>query len=273
MSTPIGVIYKDIQRAQRLADFGFKEDLVTAGLLASAQLSQACDWIDLREDISVVYAGTPIPLPADCMGVLAVLDSDGVLLRRAENYTSGMDEDENFYALAKASAPVASGMNGLSIDEGSFILGGISIDSDWEGEWIEIADQPGCYEIADAATGELTDTYFGPKITNGAWSIRPRDTRTIEFRDDGTYTVVLWHAERPLYKDHQRTVLPARAFQLAVTIHVLGFHEKQAKEAEAYREEYRTALSDAMSRNPRYAPPAGAISNSGNPIRFGRSFR
>ena len=44
MSTPIGIIFRDIQRAQRLADFGFKEDLVTAGLLAGAELSRACDW-------------------------------------------------------------------------------------------------------------------------------------------------------------------------------------------------------------------------------------
>lgn len=272
MSTPIGVIFRDIQRAQRLADFGFKEDLVTAGLLAGAELSRACDWLELREEITVEYAGTPVPLPGDCVGVLAVLDSEGALLRRAENYTSGMNEEENFYALGRASAPVASGFSGLSIDKGSMILGGLSLDPSWEGEWIEIADQPGCYEIADSATGELVDPYFGPKVSNGAWSIRPRNTRTIEFGKDGAYTVVLWHAERPLYEDHQRTVLPARAFQLAITIHVLGFHEKQAKEAETYRAEYRAALSEAMSRNPRYEPPAGAISNSGNPIRFGRSF-
>lgn len=273
MATPIGLIFRDIQRAQRLSDFSFKEDLVVSGLMAAADLSRACDWVDLREEISVEYTGVPVVLPADCIGVVAVIDSNGNSVRRAENYTSGMDADENFYALSKASSPIASGFGGLNIDKGATRLAGVTLNAEWEGEWIEIADQPGCYQIADASAGDLVDPYWGPKVSNGAWTVRPRDTRAIEFGKNGTYTVVLWHSERPLYEDHQRTVLPSRAFQLSIIIHALGFHEKQNKEAEQYRAEYRIALNDAISRNPRYAPPAGAVANGGSPIRFGRSFR
>ena len=43
-------------------------------------------------------------------------------------------------------------------------------------------------------------------------------------------------------------------------------------EADAYRAEYRQALSDAMNQNPRYTPPAGAVVNRGYAVRFGRSF-
>lgn len=271
MSVPLGLIFRDVQRAQRLADFGFKEDLGVAALLSAAELSRACDWIDLREELTLTYAGTPLALPGDCIGVVAVLDSDGNAVRRAENYTAGMDADENFYALSRGNAPVASG-KGISIDKGSDTISGVTLGSTLDGEWIEIADQPGCYEIDDSATGKLVEPYWGPKITNGYYSVRPRDTRFIEFGEDGVYTVVMWHSERPLYEDHQRTVLPARAFQLGIIIHVLGFHEKQAKEADAYRAEYRAALAEAVSRNPRYAPPAGAVANGGYPIRFGRSF-
>ena len=269
--TPLGLIFRDIQRAQRLSDFGFKEDLGVSALLAAAELSRACDWIDLREKLTITYAGTPVALPGDCVGVISVLDTDGKAIRRAENYTAGMDEDENFYALSKGNAPVASG-KGLNIDKGSDTFSGITLGGDLDGEWLEISDQPGCYQIKDATTGKLVEPYFGPKVTGGYYSVRPKDTRFIEFGEDGTYSVVIWHEERPLYEDHQRTVLPARAFQLAIIIHVLGFHEKQAKEAEAYRMEYRAALSEAIARNPRYAPPAGAVTNGGHAIRFGRSF-
>jgi len=272
LSTPLGLIYRDIQKAQRLQGFDFKEDLVTSGLMAAAELSRACDWIELREQIEVDYAGTPVILPADCAGVVAVLDADGKLLRRAENYTAGMSDDENFYSIGVSVAPLASG-KGVSIDQGASRISGVAAPASWEGEWIEVGDQPGCYKITDRTTFALEDAYWGPKITNGYYAVRPRGTRTIDFGENGTYQVVLWHNERPLYEDHQRTVLPARALQLGIIIHVLGFHEKQAKEAEAYRDEYRAALSEAISRNPRYAPPAGAIAGSGNPIRFGRSFR
>ncbi len=72
MSTPIGIIFRDIQRAQRLADFGFKEDLVTAGLLAGAELSRACDWLELREEITVEYPEGE---------VVSVTQHDGSVLR------------------------------------------------------------------------------------------------------------------------------------------------------------------------------------------------
>lgn len=272
MSTPLGLIFRDIQRAQRLSDFGFREDLGTAALLAACELSRACDWIDLREQLTLVYDGaTALMLPSDAMGVIAVLDSEGNLLRRAENYTSGMDADENFYSLMHSTAPVASG-KGLSIDKGGVQLSGITFTSAHDDEWIELGDQPGCYKIADGAAGTLSEPYWGPKIQSGYYSVRPRDTKFIEFGEAGTYTVVIWHAERPLYEDHQRTVLPERAFQLGIIIHAIGFHEKQKNEADAYRAEYRQALSDAMGRNPRYTPPAGAVVNGGYPIRFGRSF-
>jgi len=272
MGTPLGIIFKDIQRAQRLSDFGFREDLGTAALLAAGELSKVCDWMDLREEISVVYDGTnAVMLPSDTVGVLAVLDEDDVLLRRAENYTSGMGDDENFYALKKGSAPLVSG-KGLNIDKGSVTIAGLTLSATLDDEWIEIGDQPGCYQISDGATGALSEAYWGPKITNGYYNVRPKDTKFIEFGEAGTYTVVLWHAERPLYEDHQRTVLPARAFQLSIIIHVLGFHEKQKSEADAYRQEYRIALSEAMNRNPRYTPPAGAVTTNGYSVRFGRSF-
>lgn len=271
MSTPIGLIFRDIQRAQRLSDYGFKEDLVTAGLMAAGELSRACDWIDLREEIEIVYSGTPVMLPGDTMGIVAVKDSEGNIVRRAENYTSGMDSEENFYALSKGDGPLASGV-GLNIEKGASLITGVTLPAGSDHEWIEIADQPGCYEIFDASTGAIEGEYWGPKISGGRYTVRPRDTRFIEFGESGTYTVVLWHAERPLYEDHQRTVLPARAFQLGIIIHVLGFHEKQNKEAEQYRAEYRAVLSEAIARNPRYAPPAGAVVNGGYSLRFGRSF-
>ena len=272
MSTPLGLIFRDIQRAQRLSDFGFREDLGNAALLAAGELSRACDWVDLREELSIVYDGTnAVMLPSDSVGVLAVLDSDGEMVRRAENYTSGMESDENFYALKKGSAPILSG-KGINIDKGSAQISGITLTSTHDDEWIEIGDQPGCYKISDGVAGTLAEPYWGPKIAGGYYSVRPRDTRFIEFGEAGTYRVVVWHAERPLYEDHQRTVLPARPFQLSIIIHVLGFHEKQKGEADAYRAEYRQALSEAMNMNPRYSPPAGAVAKRGYAIRFGRSF-
>ena len=271
MATPLGLILRDIQRAQRLSDFGFREDLGTAALLAASELSRACDWIDLREQLELVYDGTnAVMLPSDSVGVISVLDSDGNLLRRAENYTSGMDAEENFYALKRGTAPILSG-KGISIEKGASVISGITLTGTHDDEWIEIDAQPGCHRILSGTAGTLAEPYWGPKILNGFYSVRPRDTKFIEFGEAGTYTVVMWHAERPLYEDHQRTVLPERAFQLAIIIHAIGFHEKQKNEADAYRAEYRQALSEAMSRNPRYTPPAGAIANCGTPIRFGRS--
>ena len=272
-STPLGLIFRDIQRAQRLSDFGFREDLGTAALLAAGELSRICDWIDLREELSIVYDGTnAVMLPSDVVGVLAVLDADGALLRRAENYTVGMEEDENFYALKKGTAPLISG-KGINIEQGASVFTGTAaLSATHDDEWIEIGDQPGCYKIATGTSKTLSDPYWGPKITDGYYAIRPRDTRFIEFGEAGTYRVVVWHAERPLYQDHQRTVLPARPFQLSIIIHVLGFHEKQKGEADAYRAEYRQALADAMNQNPRFTPPAGAVVNRGYAVRFGRSF-
>ena len=272
MSTPLGLIFRDIQRAQRLSDFGFREDLGNAALLAAGELSRACDWVDLREELTIVYDGTnAVILPADVVGVLAVIDSDNALVRRAENYTVGMEDDENFYALKKGTAPILSG-KGINIDKGSVQISGITLKSTHDDEWIEFGDQPGCYKISAGSTGTLSEPYWGPKISGGYYAVRPRDTRFIEFGEAGTYRVVVWHAERPLYEDHQRTVLPARPFQLAIIVHVLGFHEKQKGEADAYRAEYRQALSDAMNQNPRFTPPAGAVVNRGYAIRFGRSF-
>lgn len=271
-SVPLGLIFRDIQRAQRLSDFGFREDLGNAALLASGELSRVCDWVDLREELTIVYDGAnAVMLPADVVGVLAVLDSENALVRRAENYTVGMEDDENFYALKKCSAPILSG-KGVNIDKGSDRISGITLTSTHDDEWIEFGDQPGCYKISVGSTGTLSEPYWGPKISGGYYTVRPRDTRFIEFGEAGTYRVVVWHEERPLYEDHQRTVLPARPFQLAIIVHVLGFHEKQKGEADAYRAEYRQALSDAMNQNPRYTPPAGAVVNRGYAIRFGRSF-
>lgn len=272
-SVPLGLIFRDIQRAQRLSDFGFREDLGNAALLAAGELSLLCDWVDLREELTIVYDGAnAVMLPSDSVGVLAVLDSDNAMVRRAENYTVGMETDENFYALKKGTAPLISG-NGINIDKGATVFTGTAtLTSTHDDEWIEIGDQPGCHKISDGVAGTLAEPYWGPKISGGYYAVRPRDTRFIEFGEAGTYRVVVWHAERPLYEDHQRTVLPARPFQLAIIIHVLGFHEKQKGEADAYRAEYRQALSDAMNQNPRYAPPAGAVVNRGYSVRFGRSF-
>ena len=38
-----------------------------------------------------------------------MLDAENALVRRAENYTVGMETDENFYALKKGTAPLISG--------------------------------------------------------------------------------------------------------------------------------------------------------------------
>lgn len=272
MATPLGIIFRDIQRAQRLSDFGFREDLGTAALLAAGELSRVCDWVDLREELTIVYDGAnAVMLPSDVVGVIAVLDSENALVRRAENYTAGMDSDENFYALNKSGGVLLTG-KGLNIDKGGTKITGVALTGTHDDEWIEIGDQPGCYKIGDGAAGTLSEPYWGPKIDNGFYTVRPRDTRFIEFGEAGTYRVVVWHAERPLYEDHQRTVLPARPFQLAIIIHVLGFHEKQKGEADAYRAEYRQAISDAMNQNPRFTPPAGSVVNRNYAIRFGRSF-
>ena len=135
-STPLGLIFRDIQRAQRLSDFGFREDLGNAALLAAGELSRACDWVDLREELTIVYDGTnAVILPADVVGVLAVIDSDNALVRRAENYTVGMEDDENFYALKKGTAPIISG-KGINIDKGSVQISGITLKSTHDDEWI-----------------------------------------------------------------------------------------------------------------------------------------
>lgn len=289
-STPIGMIWRDIQRAQRLSDLNFKKDIVSTTQLAQIELAHRFDWEGLRRTVSVTYDGVnPCVLPADMVGILAVVDSDMAPVMRSEVWTDGLRENGAFVEGAPKrywTVPYSheDGMlsgDGLSIDEGAAFFTGPTLTDTMNGEFIQFGGEPGKYQILDGSEKTLYSKYWGPKQQNCQWTIRPTGTQTIIFTDAGTYRVDYWAEEKPLYKDNQMTVLPARAFGLLVMIHILGFHEKQETAADNYRREFERALSEAMHMNGRYYPPAQTApgsgispgANSGYGVSFGRKYR
>ena len=275
MTTPIGKIWSDIERAQRLQDFDFRKDIVVSTNLAIEELSRKCDWIGLRAEMDAVYDGTnPVQLPSNLAGVIAVVDEDGLLVKQAETYTHEVSELASMWAYSNV--PIAPLMyeKGFSIEEGADAFEtDLTLPSGSAGEYIQFGAEHGCYKILDATAKTIEPKYFGPKLSNEWGIIRPESTRAIKFGEAGTYKVTYWRLENPLYKDHQRTCLPSTALGLLIAIHILGFHEKQSNAANDLRRDYEKALSEAMYRNPRYYPPAQAMGGtSALGVSFGRKY-
>lgn len=275
MGTPIGLIWADIQKAQRLNDYDFKEDIVISTHMAADELSRVVDWAELRESMWVEYDGLPVQMPADMVGVVSVQDEDGREIRRVNKYTDTSPSDENFYHIGICGATHGEGV-GLNIEQGAdrFTINGGTVLPPLaaNGDYISLGGEPGTYPLANVEECRLARAYYGPRLSNARYVVRPEDTPTISFKENGKYHVTWWRTERQLYLDEQRTVLPARALSLLIIIHILGFHEKQEKAADNYRAEYQRALSDALARNRKHYPIAESRAASGSPLRFGRQY-
>lgn len=276
-ATAVGDIWRGIQDAVRIHDNETLEVIKRITQQCYYRLCELVDWQPLRRTVSVVYDGgaTGTLLPADLIGILAVVDDDelpvmGPVKNQQMPY---QNTSQDTYRLMEASVDPLVVAKGIGVEQDSATISGVDLTS-YVNEYLRIADYPGFYKITAATT--ISPVWRGPRLQSKEYVVRPPTCKRMGFVDytgtnaAGTYTVYYWAYPEPLFQEWQQPLLPtSRALELLSIISFLGFHEKQEKAADNYRAEYRLAYDEMRAMNPKFHMPQPPQSPGNTALKFG----
>jgi hypothetical protein len=273
---PIGSVWENVQNSLRLMD---DETLAIIKRRCNAAYYRLCEltcWQRLRRSASIVFDGVNgAILPADLIGIMAVVDSDGNELAATEENSQGESYPCFAWYYQHAAVEPLRVEKGLTIlKDATTISTTTALTAAMVGEYLRIASEPGFYKIASATT--ISTAYRGDAQTRVIYVVRPPTTRTIAMVDEegdlyaGTYAVHYWAYPEPLFQEWQTPLLPSvRALELATLVDILGTMDKQEKIADTYRAELREEISRMQNQNPRFVRPTPMMAHDGSRVRFG----
>lgn len=241
------------------------------------RLCEYTDWQLLRRTVDVASSAAGTLLPADLIGIIHVIDSDGNEVAPTEQQTREFRgyNKKSWHFRQDAVVPLYEGKS-LTMEQGASAISVTpALDSSYIGEYVSLGAEPGFYKLATVST--LETPYYGPRLNADVITVRPRSCKRLcVTEDDGdasseTVTVHYWAYPPPLYQPWQQVLLPStRILELKVIIAIVGFHEKQERAADNYRAEYADALAQALKLNPKFIAPAPPQAAAGCALKFGR---
>ena len=273
---PIGSVWEAVQDSLRLADDATKATIKRRCNSAYYRLCELTPWQRLRRSASITFDGVNgAILPADLIGIMAVVDSDGNELAATEENSQAEAYPCFAWYYQQAAVEPLRVEKGLTIlKDSTTISTTTALTAAMKGEYLRIGNEPGFYKISTETT--LATTYRGDALTKVIYVVRPPTTRAIAMVDEegdlyaGTYAVHYWAYPEPLYQEWQTPLLPyVRALELATLVDILGTMDKQEKVADTYRMELREEISRMQNQNPRFVRPAPMMAHDGSRVRFG----
>lgn len=270
-------VWENIETGLRRHGLDDREIIQKTTQVEYYRLCEYTDWQLLRRSASVAVASTGTRLPADLIGIMAVMDSNGDEIMPAEQQTRefGGWNKKCWHFVQSGVTPLFE-RKALTVErDATAITVDPALDSTAVGEYAVLGSEPGFYKLASATA--LETPYRGPRLDKVTITVRPRTVKMLAVTDASgdasaeTVTVHYWAYPEPLYQEWQIPLLPtSRILELRTIINILGFQEKQERAADNYRNEFLSALSDALRLNPKFRVPVPPQAAAGLGLKFGR---
>lgn len=247
------------------------------------------DWQPLRNKVTLTLTASTAGqmLPADLIGILAVIGSDGspyeAVARVEAGYANGFRSwlyVESPTTPLDVIVPTGTPGTGITVGQNEATFSGAALGGTRTGEYIRFGQEPGVYKLTGAAT--FTPTYRGAALTDAPAVVRPPSTRFLSITKDDTLaadsvTVYYWAYPEPLYQAWQEIMLPAtRALELMCIIDLVGGQERMRGQADAFRIELEHpvtrvgAYQDMLALNPQFRAPSHPMNRDRQRFMFGR---
>ena len=278
----VGEILEFVYGDLSLDDDPTKQAAFRALRSAIRKVAGAHPWQHLRRSQSVAATEDDTAgalLRPDIVNVIDPLydGNDNIYIRTSER-DNNLHTDCYWWAFDDvAITPVKQVATGCTISEGATTFTFAAWLASYIGEYVQFGAEPGYYYLSD--TKEISTTYWGPRIGNGAITIRPETCRRLSLYDgnmdrlDATVTVHFWIYPAPIYHDWQ--TVPDHWVELlkyAILAETKGHtvDKKLLGAARAIRDQYDTELSEAIIQDPAPPPMQVPRDNRGKVRTFGR---
>ena len=246
-------------------------------------------WQSLRNKVTLTMTGSTSGqmLPADLIGILAVIGSDGspyeAVARVEAGYANGFRSwlyVETPTASLDVIVPSDPTTGGVTVGENGSSFSGATLGGTRTGEYIRFGQEPGVYKLTGAAS--FTPAYRGAALSNVPAVVRPSSTRFLNITQNqslaaDTVTVYYWAYPEPLYQTWQEIMLPAtRALELMCIIDLVGGQERMRGQADAFRSELEHpvtrvgAYQDMLALDPQFNAPSQPMNRDRQRFMFGR---